>query len=104
MQAEISNKEKQIADLSAQVQSLNHEKTIELNHVVSQNEKALSELETQLKLQAKENELEKNSLKDKYESELKQKEETIAFYKDFKAKQSTKMVGESLEQHCEIEF
>ena len=39
-----------------------------------------------------------------YESELKQKEETIAFYKDFKAKQSTKMVGESLEQHCEIEF
>ena len=104
MQAEISNKEKQIADLSAQVQSLNHEKTLELNQVVSQNEKALSELETQLKLQAKENELEKNSLKDNYESELKQKEETIAFYKDFKAKQSTKMVGESLEQHCEIEF
>lgn len=43
-------------------------------------------------------------LKNKYESELKQKEETISFYKDFKAKQSTKMVGESLEQHCEIEF
>ena len=104
MQAEISSREKQIAELSAQVQSLNHEKTLELSQIVSQNEKALSELETQLKLQAKENELEKNSLKDKYESELKQKEETIAFYKDFKAKQSTKMVGESLEQHCEIEF
>ena len=104
MQAEISSKEKQIAELSAQVQTLNHEKTLELSQIVSQNEKVLSELETQLKLQAKENELEKNSLKDKYESELKQKEETIAFYKDFKAKQSTKMVGESLEQHCEIEF
>lgn len=76
-----------------------------LNSVKSflKNERALSELETQLKLQAKANELENNSLKDKYESELKQKEETIAFYKDFKAKQSTKMVGESLEQHCEIE-
>lgn len=104
MQAEISNKEKQIAELSAQVQTLNHEKQLELNQVVSRNEKALSELEKQLKLQAKENELEKNSLKDKNESELKQKEETIAFYRDFKAKQSTKMVGDSLEQNCEIEF
>ena len=59
MQAEISNKEKQFAELSAQVQTLNHEKQLELNQVVSQNEKALSELEKQLKLQAKENELEK---------------------------------------------
>lgn len=104
MQAEITVKEKQIAELSAQVQSLNHEKTLELNQIVSKNERALAELETQLKLQAKETELEKNSIKEKYEIELKQKEEAIAFYKDFKAKQSTKMVGESLEQHCEIEF
>ncbi|MGO4942205.1 DUF2130 domain-containing protein [Ruoffia tabacinasalis] len=104
METEISAKEKQIAELSAQVQSLNHDKTLELHQVVSKNKRALSKLEAQLKLQAKETELEKNSIKEKYEIELKQKEETIAFYKDFKAKQSTKMVGESLEQHCEIEF
>ncbi|NCD15150.1 MAG: DUF2130 domain-containing protein, partial [Bacteroidia bacterium] len=41
---------------------------------------------------------------DKYESELKTKEEMIAYYKDMKAKLSTKMVGETLEQHCETEF
>ena len=43
-------------------------------------------------------------LKQNNEVLLKQKEEEIAFYKDFKAKQSTKMIGESLEQHCEYEF
>lgn len=45
-----------------------------------------------------------NSIKEKYESQLDAKDEEIKFYKDFKAKQSTKMVGESLEQHCLIEF
>jgi len=44
------------------------------------------------------------NLKEKYETQLKLKDEQIAYYKDFKAKQSTKMVGESLEQHCEIQF
>lgn len=44
------------------------------------------------------------SLKNKYELELKSKQEMIDHYKDFKAKSSTKMVGETLEQHCEIEF
>ena len=43
-------------------------------------------------------------LKESYNEELRLKDEEIARYKDFKAKQSTKMVGESLEQHCEIEF
>ena len=43
-------------------------------------------------------------MKESYEKELKLKEEQIEYYKDFKAKQSTKMVGESLEQHCMISF
>jgi len=45
-----------------------------------------------------------SSLKDKYETELKTKDEMIAYYKDMKARLSTKMVGETLEQHCETEF
>ena len=48
--------------------------------------------------------LEKHSLQAEFRKELVQKDEAIAFYKDFKARQSTKMVGESLEQHGEIEF
>ena len=41
---------------------------------------------------------------DQYKNQLKLKDETISFYKDFKAKQSVKLIGETLEQHCEIEF
>ena len=44
------------------------------------------------------------SIKTEYEHKLKEKDAEIDYYKDFKARQSTKMIGESLEQHCEIEF
>ena len=52
----------------------------------------------------KECQIREQSLKEQYEIQLKLKDEAIEQYKDFKAKLSTKMVGESLEQHCEIEF
>jgi hypothetical protein len=45
-----------------------------------------------------------SKLKESFTAQLQLKEEELAKYKDFKAKQSTKMVGESLEQHCEVEF
>ena len=45
-----------------------------------------------------------HNLKEQYEQKLRQKDEVIAFYKDFKSKQNIKLVGESLEQHCETEF
>ena len=48
--------------------------------------------------------LKERNLKEKYDTLLQTKDEQIAYYKDFKLKQSTKMIGESLEQHCEIEF
>ena len=43
-------------------------------------------------------------MKDSYEQQLKMKDDQIVYYKDLKAKLSTKMVGESLEEHCRIEF
>ena len=52
----------------------------------------------------KESELREQTLITQYEEKLKFKDEEIERYKDFKLRQSTKMVGESLEQHCEIEF
>jgi len=48
--------------------------------------------------------LAETSLRDNFDTQIKAKDEQIAYYKDFKAKLSTKMVGETLEQHCEIEF
>ena len=63
-------------------------------------------MESQLSFQKTIGDIEKerDEIKTKYELELRLKDEQIAYYKDFKARQSTKMVGESLEQHCEIEF
>ncbi|MBR6026848.1 MAG: DUF2130 domain-containing protein [Neisseriaceae bacterium] len=48
--------------------------------------------------------LKQQQLKEVYETRIKEKDDAIAYYKDFKARQSTKLIGESLEQHCEIEF
>ena len=104
LKAQIAEQDKLIAELKAQAKSLetakNMEKELEITKAVAEKERELGNLNTQLMLQSKENQLEKQSLREKYEAELKQKDETIAFYKDFKARQSTKMIGESLEQHC----
>lgn len=70
----------------------------------TQLEKERDAVANQLALQEKEAQLSRKADQEKYELELRKKDETIEFYKDFKAKQSTKMIGESLEQHCEYEF
>ncbi|MBF0714283.1 DUF2130 domain-containing protein [Gemella sp. GH3] len=80
------------------------EKAIEITTILSEKDKQIFEITNKLNNKDLEAELEKKNIKEKYELELKQKEDLIAFYKDFKAKQSTKMIGESLEQHCEIQF
>ena len=87
------------------------DKQLAINTAVAQKEKELAEKENCIvKLNAlietgeKENKLTVQSLKDNYETQLRMKDEEVARLKDFKAKLSTKMVGESLEQHCEIEF
>lgn len=86
-------KEKEIAELKNKLESFNKDKQLEISNIV--NEKMLNEKEFQLKEQ---------SIKEQYESKLRFKDEEIERYKDFKARLSTKMIGESLEQHCEIEF
>ncbi|HFP6571767.1 DUF2130 domain-containing protein [Enterococcus faecalis] len=100
----LADKEKELLELTAKMNALQTDNKLKITEANSEKEKEIAELKSKLQLQEKEAELEKNSIKEKFDSEIKQKEETIAFYKDFKAKQSTKMVGESLEQHCEIEF
>lgn len=67
-------------------------------------DKTILELESQIKLKNNEWELKEKSLCEKHADEIKRRDDEIAYYKDFKARQSTKMIGESLEQHCETEF
>ena len=104
MREKLSKQELLIADLQNKTKALEKEKEFEMQQALSAKEKEMLALNSKLSLQEKENALEKRSLQEKFAHELQLKEETIAFYKDFKAKQSTKMVGETLEQHCEIEF
>ena len=79
-------------------------KEIEIQKAIENSKAKISELENQLKISEKESLLEKRNLEDKYKEELKHKDEVIAQYKDFKSRMSVKLLGESLEQHCQIEF
>jgi len=99
-----SLKDTELAELRAKLQSVETEKKLAVTEAVNKVEKERDELANELKSKDSEQKLLESSLKDKYETELKTKDEMIAYYKDMKAKLSTKMVGETLEQHCEIEF
>lgn len=122
VQEALHQKEKEFNALQAELGQLKQQlqfKEVELSQKFQEDlhakERTILELKQEKELQQKEQEVQQTALKEKYELELrskkdqfelelKAKDEAIAFYKDFKAKQSTKMVGESLEQHCEIEF
>jgi len=104
LQADAAKKDAEIAKLLAKIESGEIEKKLALSEAVNKLEKERDELASELKSKETEKQLLESSLKDKHQIELKSKDEAIAFYKDMKAKLSTKMVGETLEQHCEIEF
>ena len=108
LKTELAEKERQLAELQTQNQALAQRMTLErelaIREALSAKERELSALAAQLQLRDSENQLAQNALRERYEIQLKHKDEEVAFYKDFKARQSTKMVGESLEAHCETEF
>lgn len=108
---ELADKDKEIAELKAKISASETEKRLAVTEAKQEKEKELSAKVTEIielkgKLESKETEskLKETNLKEKYEEQLKDKDEQIAYYKDFKARQSTKMVGESLEQHCLTQF
>lgn len=101
---QLSQKDKQVQDLENKIAQLQLQFENQLQSSLSSLEKERDQVKNQLLLQEKEAELAQSSIKESYEIQLRQKDETIEFYKDFKARQSTKMIGESLEQHCEYEF
>jgi len=92
------------SELEATKKQSETEKSLALKEATTSIEKERDALASELKTKGIEMTLLESSLKEKYETELKSKEEVIAYYKDMKAKLSTKMVGETLEQHCETQF
>ncbi len=99
-----AEKDAEIAKLQSKIESSEKESELALSKAVNELEKERDTLANKLENKDSETKILESSLKEKYESELKTKDEMIAYYKDMKAKLSTKMVGETLEQHCEIEF
>lgn len=97
--------------LRERLESSETEKKLAVAEAVQRQAQALSEgerriltLENELAARETESRLKEKSLQEQYEEKLKSKDEQIEYYKDFKARQSTKMIGESLEQHCLTQF
>ena len=101
---DLSERDIEIADLKNQLKLKDTEKELAIKTAISEKEKTINELNNKLELSQSDFLLKEKNLKENYEEKIKSKDEQIAYYKDFKAKQSTKMVGESLEQHCYNEF
>ena len=101
------NKDKEISELKNKISSFDKDKELELsqmNLTLSEKQNFIVKLESEKALSEKQNKLNEQLIKDQYETKLKFMAEEIERYKDFKARLSTKMIGESLEQHCEVEF
>lgn len=101
---QLAEKDLEIASLKSQIEIAKSSTDLTVKTAVQEQEKTILELKNQLQLETTQWELREKSLSEQYAAELRQKDEEIAYYKDFKARQSTKMIGESLEQHCETEF
>ena len=108
---ELSKLEREIERLSTLLQGSEIEKKLAVTEAVQKKEQELSAksaeiltLEGKLESKDAESTLKEKALKEQYEAALRMKDEQIEYYKDFKARQSTKMVGESLEQHCLTQF
>ncbi|MBW0281488.1 hypothetical protein B4O99_18550 [Shewanella xiamenensis] len=104
LQHAVAIKDAEIQSLQAKLDASDVAQQLALTQALSVVEKERDELKTGLERSALEKQLAETALKDKYETQLKDRDDAIERLKDLKAKLSTKMVGETLEQHCEIEF
>lgn len=107
----LAEKDKEIAQLQTKIDSSEMEKKLSVSEATKRIEKERDDLSTELKLKESEKLLLVKSLKEEHlkdlqlkDSIIRSKEEEIALRKDMKMRLSTKMIGETLEQHCEVEF
>ena len=104
LSAAANAKDAEIQRLEADLASAELAKQLELKNALTALEKERDDLKRNLDAKEDQQKLLESSLKEKYETQIKDREDQIDRLKDMKAKLSTKMVGETLEQHCEIEF
>ncbi len=104
LQKTAATKDAEIQGLKAQIASTGVAQKLAITEAVNSVEKQRDEFRSGLAQAKLEKELAETALKDKYETQIKDRDDAIERLKDMKARLSTKMVGESLEQHCETEF
>lgn len=104
LKEESTKKDAELAQLKAKLDKSDTEKKLAVQEAKSELEKERDQLKGDLEKAEMKSKLEEKALKDKFETQIKDREGEIERLKDFKARLSTKMVGETLEQHCEIEF
>ena len=103
-QERVAEQKLEIVELKNKLVLQDKESTLTIQNALSKKESEISTLSNQLELLKNDFLLKEKNLKETYEEKLKDREEQISYYRDFKAKQSTKMIGESLEVHCSNEF
>jgi hypothetical protein len=108
---QLAKKEAELAEMKSKLEKADVEQKLTVAEAVKKIEKERDALNNDLRNKEIERQLLEKSLQEKYANELKtrddiikMKDEAIERYKDMKLKLSTKMVGETLEQHCEVEF
>ncbi len=104
LQKTAATKDAEIQDLKAKLDAIEVAKRLAITEAVNAVEKERDELKNDLERTRLEKQLAEKSLKDKYETQIKDRDDAIERLRDMKARLSTKMVGETLEQHCETEF
>lgn len=104
LQAQISQKEAEIAQLKTRLQAREFDSQMAVQQAVREKDTKIIALQQEMEKEKLAAELQEKSVAEQHKRELALKDEQIAYYRDFKARQSTKMVGESLEQHCMTEF
>ena len=104
LKEEKAKKDSEIQDLKAKLEKTEIAQKLAITQAVMVVEKERDDLKNGLSQVSLEKQLSENALKDKYETQIRDRDDAIERLKDMKARLSTKMVGETLEQHCEIEF
>src|SRR6187402_1721305 len=103
-QKDVAAKDAQIQELKAKIDSGEALKKLAITEAVSAVEKDRDKLKGDLEKAELEKQLSEQCLKDKYETQIKDRDDAIERLRDMRARLSTKMIGETLEQHCETEF
>ncbi|HEY4069693.1 MAG TPA: DUF2130 domain-containing protein [Burkholderiaceae bacterium] len=104
LQKAAATKDAEIQGLKARLEAIALAQKLAISEAVGPVAKERDELKSGLERAALEKQLAEKSLKDKYETQIKDRDDAIERLRDMKARLSTKMVGETLEQHCETEF